>query len=241
MNIKDVSWVDVQEKLRSTDLLIVPLGATETYGPHMAMGSESYVADYVGTELGNRADCLVAPTIPVTSSGLLDPFPGNLYAPPAVLKGYVKGICDRMVFWGIKRIFFLNVHGPNLGFLEELSREYLTQGIKCTQIDFWRFMIRAGGELIKGEKPYAQGHASEMAVAVALAINPKLVFADRFGKWIPNAPLAKEYPDVMQYRIFKEDCPEGYEGEPGLGTAEQGRELLQRTMDRLEQFLRAWK
>lgn len=241
MNIKDVPWVDVQEKLRTTDLLIIPLGATETYGPHLAMGTESYVGDHVATDLGNRLDCLVAPTIPVTWSELLDPFPGNLYAPPSVLKAYVQAICDRMITWGIKRIFFLNVHGPNLGFLEELSREYLRRDVRCAQIDFWRFMIRAGSDLLKGELPHAHGHAAEMATAVALAINPALVFKDRFSSFVPDTPLANRYPDVMMYRTFKEDCPQGFTGEPARGTAEEGRELLQRTVDRLEQFLREWR
>ncbi|MHB0870477.1 MAG: creatininase family protein [Chloroflexota bacterium] len=241
MNIKDVAWVDVKEKLGSTDLLILPLGATETYGHHLAMGTESHIADYVATELGRRLDCLVAPTIPVTWSELLDPFPGNLYAPPPVLKGYVQAICDRMVAWGIKRVFFLNVHGPNLGFLEELSREYMRQGIRCAQIDFWRFMIKQGADLLQGELPWAHGHAGEMAVAVALAIKPELVFQDRFTRWVPEPGEAGRNPDVATYRPFTEDTPTGHFGDPSRATAEEGRQLLERTLDRMERFLRDWK
>ena len=240
MNIKDVAWVDVKEKLASTDLLIVPLGATETYGHHMAMGAEIYIADYVGSELGNRLDCLVAPTIPVTCSGLLDPFPGNLYTYSPVLKAYLD-ICDRMVAWGIKRIFFLNVHGPNLGLLDELSREYMTKHVRCAQVDFWRMMIKLVPNLFShGPAPHAYGHASELGVAVALAIRPELVFKDRFSAWIPNTPLAEKYPDVMLYIPFNEITPTGHTGDPVKGTPEEGREALRRTIERLEQFLRDW-
>jgi creatinine amidohydrolase len=241
MNIKDVAWVDVKQKLASTDLLIVPLGATETYGHHMAMGTETYVADYVGTELGNRLDCLVAPSVPVTCSGPLDPFPGNLYAQPAVLKAYLKDICDRMVAWGIKRIFFLNVHGPNLALLDELSREYMTRGIRCAQVDFWRMMIKLVPDLLKGPAPHAYGHASELGVSVALAIKPDLVFPARFNTVIPKTPLADKYPDVMMVAPFNAVTPTGHTGDPSHGTAETGREALARTIRRLEQFLREWK
>lgn len=241
MNIKDVAWVDVKEKLLSNDLLIVPLGATETYGHHMAMGTEIYVADYVGTALGNRLDCLVTPTIPITCSGLLDSFPGNLYAHPPVLKAYLKEICDRMVAWGVKRIFFLNVHGPNLGLLDELSREYMDRKIRCAQVDFWRMMIKLVPDLLHGPAPHAYGHASEMAVAVALAIKPDLVFKDRFKTFIPETPLADKYSDVMMYVPFNEVTPTGHSGDPSKGTAEQGREILKRTVGRLEQFLLDWK
>jgi creatinine amidohydrolase len=241
MNIKDVAWIDVKQRLASTDLLIVPLGATETYGHHMAMGTEIYVADYVGSELGNRLDCLVTPTIPVSCSGLLDPFPGNLYAYPPVLKAYVKDICDRMIAWGIKRIFFLNVHGPNLGMLEELSREYLNRQIRCAQVDFWRMMIKLVPDLLQGAAPHTYGHASEMAVAVALAIKPELVFKERFNTVIPKTPLADKYPDVMMYVPFNEVTPTGHTGDPSRGTTEEGREALKRIINRLEQFLREWK
>ncbi len=241
MNLKDVAWVDVKTKLASTDLLIVPLGATETCGHHMAMGTEICVADHVGRELANRLDCLVTPTIPVTCSGLLDPFPGNLYASPPVLKAYLKDICDRMVVWGIKRIFFLNVHGPNLALLDELSREYMTAQVRCAQVDFWRMLIKLVPDLLHGPAPHAYGHASELGVAVALAIKPELVFKDRFTTWIPSTPLADKYPDVMMYVPFNEIAPTGHRGDPGQGTAETGREALRRIIERLEQFLRDWK
>jgi creatinine amidohydrolase len=240
MNIKDVAWVDVKAKLASTDLLIAPLGATETYGHHLAIGTEIAVADYVGNELGNRLDCLVTPTIPVTCSGLLDPFPGNLYASPPVVKAYVREICDRMVAWGIRRIFFLNIHGPNLGFLDELSREYMQRQVRCSQVDFWRTMIKLVPDLLQGPAPHAYGHGSEMAVAVALAIRPELVFPDRFSTVIPSTPLAEKYPDIMMYVPFDEVTRTGYTGDPSKGTAAAGREALKRTVDRLEQFLRAW-
>ncbi|HTU03533.1 MAG TPA: creatininase family protein [Candidatus Sulfotelmatobacter sp.] len=240
MNIKDVAWPDVKAKLDKSNLLIVPLGATETYGHHLAMGTEIAVADYVGNELGNRLDCLVTPTIPVTCSALLDPFPGNLYASPPVVKAYVQEICDRMVTWGIRRIFFLNIHGPNLGFLDELSREYMRRQIRCSQVDFWRTMIKLVPDLLRGPAPHAYGHGSEMAVAVALAINPALVFRDRFSTVIPDTPLADKYPDIMTYVAFNEVTPTGHTGDPSLGTVAAGREALKRTLDRLEQFLRAW-
>ncbi len=241
MNIKDVAWIDVKGKLASTDLLIVPLGATETYGHHMAMGTETYVADYVAKELGNRVDCLVTPTVPVTCSGPLDPFPGNLYVYPSVLKPYLKDICDRMVAWGIKRIFFLNVHGPNLATLDELSREYMDRQIRCAQVDFWRMMIKLVPDLLQGAQPHCYGHASELAVAVALAIKPDLVFTDRYSTWIPNTPLAEKYSDVMLCVPFNEVTATGHTGDPTKGTAEEGREALKRTIERLEQFLRDWK
>ncbi|MGI5837776.1 MAG: creatininase family protein [Chloroflexota bacterium] len=226
MNIKDVAWVDVQEKLRDTDLLNVPLGATETYGPHLVMGTEGYIGDYVGKELGNRLDRLVASFLPVACSELLVFFPGNLYTSPYVLKAYVKAISDRMIFWGITGIIFLNIYSPNMALLGELSREYLQQGISCMQVDFWRFILNVGSRLLGEEPPVVSNHASEMATAVVLAVDSDLVFESRFSRWTPNITLIQQYPDVATYRSFKDEIPESFIGDPGKATAEERRELL---------------
>jgi creatinine amidohydrolase len=241
VNIADVAWVDVQEKLKSSDLLIVPLGGTETYGPHLATGTATYITEHLATELGNRLDCLVCPTFPITWTENLDPFPGNLYAAPPVVKAYVKAVCDRMVSWGIKRLFFLNVHRRNVGFLDELGYEYLRQGVRCAQVHYWALVVDSGGGLLRTGGLLGRGHGSELSVALALAVRPNLVFPERFRTWVPKPQLGDKYPDMLIAAPFSETTPTGHVGDPSQATAEQGRQILSRVLDRLEGFLREWE
>ena len=240
MNLEEITWMQARETLAQSDLLIIPLGATETYGPHLAMGSEKIIGDYVGSVLGERLAALVTPTIPITCSGNLDRFPGNLYVSPATLKAYLADICECGVRWGVKRIFFLNIHGPNLATIEELSRELMWRGIRCAQIDFWRFMLRQAGDLLKGGE-HAAGHASEMAADCMLALRPELVRQEKYESITPRRTLAADYPDVMMYFPWHEITPTGHTGDPSPATAEAGRVLLGRTIDRLVKFLEEWQ
>lgn len=239
MNLAEVSWVQAKETLAKSDLVIIPLGATETYGPHLPTGSETMIGDYVGKILGDRVGALVLPTIPVTCSGNLDAFPGNLYISPSTLRAYLTDLSERAVAWGAKRIFFLNIHGPNMGAIEEVSRVLMTRGIRCAQIDFWRFMLRQAGDQLKGGE-LASGHSSEMAASTMLAIRPELVQQANYGLSTPKRTLAADYPDVLMYFPWNEITTTGHTGDPSPASAEAGKVLLQRSVDRLVQFIEDW-
>jgi creatinine amidohydrolase len=240
MNLADSSWVQAKDALEKTDLLIVPLGATEVYGPHLPMGSETMIGDYVGKILGERTGAVVAPTLPVSCSGLLDYFPGNLYISPATLRAYLGDICERAVAWGIKYIFFLNIHGPNGAAIEEVSRALMPRGIRCAQIDFWRFMLRQAGDQLKGGE-LASGHSGEMAASTMLAIRPELVQQTQYSLTTPKRTLAADYPDVMMYFRWSDVSATGHAGDPSPATVEAGQVLLERTVERLVQFLSDWR
>lgn len=66
--------------LPSSRLLLVPLGATEQHGPHLPLGTDTFLADLLmgalPEGLANRV--IVAPTIPYGSSGEHQGFPGTL-------------------------------------------------------------------------------------------------------------------------------------------------------------------
>ncbi|MHB1006685.1 MAG: creatininase family protein [Chloroflexota bacterium] len=240
MNLAENSWMQAREALTKTDLLIIPLGATETYGPHLPMGSETMIGDYVGKQVGDRTSALVTPTIPITCSGNLESFPGNLYISNATLKSYLMDLCERGISWGVKRVFFLNIHGPNMGTIEEVSRAMLTRGVRCAQIDFWRFMLRQAGDQLKGGE-YSSGHASEMAASSILALRPELVQVDKYEMTIPKHTLANDYPDVMMYYPFSDITPTGHTGDPTPASVEAGQVLLDRVVNRLVQFLEDWR
>lgn len=240
MNLAESTWVQAKENLAKSDLLIIPLGATEVYGPHLPEGSETMIGDYVGRIVGEQVGALVTPTIPITCSGNLDYFPGNLYVSPSTLKMYLKDICERAVTWGIKRIFFLNIHGPNMATIEEVSRELMARGVRCAQIDFWRFMLRQSEGLLKG-KDLPAGHSSEMAASTMLAIRPDLVHPEHYTTTMPRQPLVDAYPDVMTYTPWNEVTPTGHTGDPSQASKEAGEELLRRVIQRITDFLRDWK
>ena len=46
----EMTWEEVGEALKKTDIVIVPVGSTEQHGPHLPLGSDSLQ----GTDLAKR-------------------------------------------------------------------------------------------------------------------------------------------------------------------------------------------
>ena len=43
--VKDMTWRDVQERLREFTVVIVPIGSTEQHGYHLPIGTVVYLAE----------------------------------------------------------------------------------------------------------------------------------------------------------------------------------------------------
>lgn len=241
MNVKDMTWMEVRDALERTDLLIYPLGATETYGPHLPTGLEIIVADWVADRLGQRSGALVMPTLPVSCSQVNDAFPGNLYISPSTVRDYLLESCRCLTRFGIKQVFFLNVHGPNLYPIEEVVLALRQDGVRASQTDFWRFIARRVRDLLSDDEDNTK-HASEMATAMMLAIDESRVRRDRFSVTRANLGLAKDYvvPDVNFHTPWHEVSPTGHLGDPSRATKEQGQAILDRTVDTLATLLEEW-
>ncbi|MBI4507620.1 MAG: creatininase family protein, partial [Chloroflexi bacterium] len=52
MFLPDATWEDVKAQLGQTDLLVYPLGALETYGVALPLGTESYVVEHIARAVG---------------------------------------------------------------------------------------------------------------------------------------------------------------------------------------------
>ncbi len=82
--LERMTWEEVRDRAKESDLAILPIGSTEEHGPHIAINSDSFVV----TELVRRAAELVAeevkpvvsPTIPygVGAMSIAKDFPGML-------------------------------------------------------------------------------------------------------------------------------------------------------------------
>jgi creatinine amidohydrolase/Fe(II)-dependent formamide hydrolase-like protein len=60
---------DVEEQLRRSPKVIVPVGATEQHGPYAPLGTDSILATEVCVGLAHRIDALVAPALTYGRSG----------------------------------------------------------------------------------------------------------------------------------------------------------------------------
>jgi creatinine amidohydrolase len=75
--------------LAECDTLLLPLASIEQGGSHCPLGSDLIAADAVSLLIAEKADCLVAPTIPYGDTLELGPGPGTVDAGTAAFAAYV--------------------------------------------------------------------------------------------------------------------------------------------------------
>ena len=165
MNLAEMSWIQAEKLLSKTDLALVPVGAVEVYGPHLPQGSDGWVAQEVARRLAERVEAVVTPLVPIGCSQALMSFPGTLSVTSESLKAYLTDVCDSLIGWGIKHILFINGHAGNVPTIGEICRQFVANGIKCAQVDWWRAVYKAAPEVPESGE-LAIGHAGEVCTSV---------------------------------------------------------------------------
>jgi creatinine amidohydrolase len=238
MILEESTWEEAKETFVKTKLAIVPIGAIECHGPHNPLGIECIIVEELARRLNKRVDAIITPTIPVSYSRAWNEFPGTLWVMPATLKAYLEEICNCLVENGVRRIFFLNGHGPNVPVVEEIGQDLASRGVRCAQIDLWRFIGSVAGDL--GESRLPLGHSGELPTSVMMALREDLVRRANMRAESPKDTLSNAFPAVLQYYPSSAATPSAFAGDPTKATLEKGEKILARCLDHLEEFLKRW-
>jgi creatinine amidohydrolase len=136
--LSKLTWVDAQEAFKTTKLALVPTGSIEQHGPHMPLGTDAKIAEYLALEVTKELDCVVTPLIPIGNAEYHTDFPGTLAVEPKILKEYYKSICLNLVKYGITHILFVNGHGGNLGPILDVAYDLRREkGVVVAAVQWW--------------------------------------------------------------------------------------------------------
>ncbi|MFE1629143.1 creatininase family protein [Brevibacillus reuszeri] len=80
--MKEMSWTTFVERTKETDLVLLPTGACEVYGPHLPLGSDLLVATKIAEKVATRVNAIIGPALEVGDSSALDDFPGTITIRP---------------------------------------------------------------------------------------------------------------------------------------------------------------
>jgi len=235
--VQQMTWVDFDALRRETDLVLIPLGAVEVYGPHLPMGADGIATLALAQRVAERVPAFVAPLIPVGYSQALAEFPGTLTVRPQVLLAYTREVAESFIRWGCRRILFLNGHAGNVPYLNELALDLeAVHPVRCAQIDWWRFIQPLVADLVESDL-LPHGHAGEFGTSVMLHLVPEHVRLERAVRTEPA--LQDEYPDVLRPQSYRALTTTGVLGDGTKGTPEKGAEVLRRATERVVAFIQS--
>lgn len=233
--MKEMSCKTFVERKKTTDLVIIPSGAFEVYGPHLPLGTDTLVANKIAGLVAERVNAIIGPVLEAGESSELEDFPGTITISSESFKQYLWDTLRSLEKWGFKDFLFVNTHLGNVPIINQIAFEFQrTPGIRCAQIDYWRFIkAHCDGIIESGELAHA--HASEAGTSVMMHLYPDLVDV---SQWVNEPPKFNDlFPDVITYPPFSAFTNSGTIGNATIGTKEKGEALVNRSVDRIVQFL----
>jgi creatinine amidohydrolase len=114
---EQMSWPEIESRLKKVDTVLLPCGAIEQHGPHLPVDVDYFDAKYMAYKVAEACEDpkpLVLPTIPYGVSYHHDDFKGTLSVSNDALSKFVYDLGIRLAANGIKKIIILNGHGDNM-------------------------------------------------------------------------------------------------------------------------------
>jgi creatinine amidohydrolase len=208
-------------------VVVVPLGSCEQHGPHLPLGTDTFIAIQLAERLaGQRPGVVLSPPLGISASGEHAGFPGTLSLGTDVTAAVLVEIA-RSADWAAGTVI-VNGHGGNVDAVERAVATIRGEGRNV--LAWWPRI--AGGD----------AHAGRTETSMMLAIEAGLVsMRDAApGELRPLAEIRAE----LRARGMRNVAPSGVLGDPTDATLEHGRDLLDILTDDLvtavDEARRSW-
>lgn len=225
-----LTWEQIAGLRRSAArTCLLPVGATEQHGPHLAVGMDSVNADLLCANVSTQTGAPVLPAIRYGCSlGHSRRWPGTIALQPNTLTETVVQIYDWMHGFGFRRLFIINGHVGNaapLGCALEIMRSRFDDAM-VRVVNIAEISPRVRAEFFADAEDW---HANAAETSLMLATAPDMV---RAGK-IAGADDADRTGNLVFRHPVNRTSKNGVTGFPSRATRRQGEILFQMMVEDL--------
>lgn len=248
MFLANMNWLEVQEYLKKSDAIVIPVGSLENHGLHMPLGTDFLIPDRIAQLLDARTDMVIAPTINYGATDDLAGFPGTVSIGTEGLIALLRTICDQLYRHGFRHFLILNGHGGNSAAIQTVGMHLYRKGALLANLNWWLMAGQINPE-------WAGGHGGGEETAGIMAVDPKLIkreyldmpegIRNDLGDALPydawtnirykgvSVTVPREVTEITDngwlVHSFKGDVP-------ARATAEWGKEMLEAVADYIADF-----
>jgi creatinine amidohydrolase len=233
------TWMEVEDYLKRSPGIILPIGSTEQHGPTGLIGTDAICAEVISKGVGEATDAMVGPTINVGMALHHTAFPGSMSLRPSTLILVIRDYLVSLSQAGFYKFFFVNGHGGNVATLRAAFSEVYAvladlnipqaERVQC-RLSNWYMgsaVMKHARELY-GDREGS--HATPSEVAVTQFVYPEA---------IKTAPLSKavgQGHSIYGAVDFRQRYPDGRMGsDPSLATPEHGQQFYEKAVTELTQ------
>jgi len=260
--IPHMTWEEVEQALRHTDMVIIPVGSIEQHGKHLPLGTDSLAAIEACKLIAQKTDVLVAPVVLAGLSEHHMGFPGSITLSPQTFEAVLNETAQSLIRHGFTKIMIYNGHGGNTTSVRNVIQN-INQTTPATAVFLNDLRPPSGTPAPKG--PAIDWHAGVGETSLMLYLTPTLVDMSRAEKPVltlpdivnkadassqsePNLELvaaANRFrpKDTGKKASSREMSAGGVftSGDPRTATAAQGKESVDGLVQLAVKFIEAWK
>ena len=173
-NIWLMDWREFRKKAQETKLAFLPIGCIEPHGPHLPLGTDFLIAEFIATNLAERMRGLLLPVITYGVVRGLSGFPGAVRISPPALEETVYGILNSLGDNGIKRVIIVNGHGSEhhvKAINKGMDRAWYNSKVRSALVNWWVYARKISNEIFGA----SGDHAGTAETAMMVAINDYLL------------------------------------------------------------------
>ena len=239
----------IKEIAANGGLAIIPIGAIEQHGPHLAVWADTLQVETITRAASLRVDAsipiLVTPTMPFGSSDHHLPFGGTMSLDTKVLLDVLMNLGRSLTRSGFRKIMFVNGHGGNHEIFQLAARDLALQlEVHTAAASWWSVAWSRIKETSAFDFGRVPGHAGAFETAMVKAIHPHLVSPNPTPSLWPDkdnptkrdswmAPMRVELAGSWQ-KI------NGYGDNPGAIPDDLGKELLEMSIDAVREAIESF-
>jgi creatinine amidohydrolase len=228
-SLERLPWPEVGRVLARAPRLILPVGALVQHGPHLPLGTNSFITEAVARALSRELGVLRAPTF---HFGVRGP-ERESYAGTAGIqrKTLHRALNELVAEWedhGVQEFIILSAHRLE-AHLEALLM-VMTSSASTTVINLYSIEV---GDILEAS-PLSE-HGGELETSLMLHLAPHLVHLDQMADVLPDPKTVQKY---ARGRVATPPPgSRGTLGAPSRATAEKGSAVFSRYIQALKEVL----
>ncbi|MBE5765798.1 MAG: creatininase family protein [Clostridiales bacterium] len=168
MFLAKMNYLEVEEYLKTSDTIIIPVGSLENHGKHMPLGTDTLIPDKIAELIDARAPFVIAPTINYGATDDLVGFAGTVSLGTEGLIALLRTICDQLFAYGFRHFMILNGHGGNSAAIQAVGMHLYRKGAYLANLNWWLM----AGQL---NPKWGGGHGGGEETAGVMAVDPALI------------------------------------------------------------------
>lgn len=252
MVMRSVNWSDytteeLEEIIKEdSPVVIVPIGATEQHGPHLAINTDADIGYQIVKRVAETSPVktLILPSVWTGVSPHHMNFCGTISIKQSTLFALTYDILESLIHHGVKRLLVVNSHGGNMALLKTVTDEIgMNTGISPVYVTYWQLIADVIDD-IRESKKGGMSHACELETSLKLLLSPQDVREDRFKDVMIEGD---EFHSVDMfggskigiYKPFKVYSPTGQIGAPSKASKEKGQQILDALINKFHLLIKS--